>query len=137
MTWRLVQAQRLPLGKLHQHPCRPGPRFVLLSSASGPSPAVLAIRQCCRFLSAWTKLHVSTFLHPFAPPALPGFIATMSALTPAWRRDPKARSAPRGGRYLMILSPLAPRRSPRFTCSIPPEPSVSNHPAAPHNRFCT
>ena len=24
----------------------------------------------------------STFLHPFAPPALPGFIATMSALTP-------------------------------------------------------
>src|SRR5215831_13753558 len=32
---------------------------------------------------------------------------------------------------------LAPRRSPRFTCSIPPEPSVSNHPAAPHDRFDT
>ena len=27
----------------------------------------------------------STFLHPFAPPALPGFNATMSALTPAWQ----------------------------------------------------
>jgi hypothetical protein len=36
-----------------------------------------------------------------------------------------------------ILSPRAPRRSPRFTCSIPPEPSVSNHPAAPHDRFDT
>ena len=24
----------------------------------------------------------STFLHPFAPPALPGFLATMGALTP-------------------------------------------------------
>jgi hypothetical protein len=28
---------------------------------------------------------ISTFLHPFAPPALPGFFATMSALTPARR----------------------------------------------------
>src|SRR5262249_48336467 len=32
---------------------------------------------------------------------------------------------------------LAPRRSPRFTCSVPPEPSVSNHPAASHDRFST
>jgi len=28
---------------------------------------------------------ISTFLHPLAPPALPGFIATMGALTPAGR----------------------------------------------------
>ena len=27
----------------------------------------------------------TTFLHPFAPPALPDFIATMGALTPAWQ----------------------------------------------------
>jgi hypothetical protein len=27
--------------------------------------------------------HASTFLHPFAPPELPGFHATMDALTPA------------------------------------------------------
>jgi hypothetical protein len=107
------------------------------SSALGPSPAVLAQRHYRRFLSAWIERHVSTFLHPFAPPALPGFIATMSALTPAWRRDSEARSAPRGGRYLKVLSPLAPRRSPRFTCSVPPEPSVSNHPTAPHDRFIT
>ena len=37
---------------------------------------------------------VSTFLHPFAPPALPGFLATMGALTPARRRDASARGAP-------------------------------------------
>ena len=28
------------------------------------------------------KLNASTFLRPFAPPALPGFITTMNALTP-------------------------------------------------------
>ena len=78
-----------PAWLVRQHPCPPVPRFVLLSSASGPSPAVLAIRQYCRFLSAWAELHVSTFLHPFAPPALPGFIATMSALTPAWEARPR------------------------------------------------
>ena len=78
-----------PAWLAHQHPCRPVPRFALLSSASGPSPAVLAVRQCCRCLSAWTELHVSTFLHPFAPPPLPGFIATMGALTPAWEARPR------------------------------------------------
>ena len=31
------------------------------------------------------ELHVSTFLHPFAPPELPGFDATMGALTPTRR----------------------------------------------------
>ena len=29
------------------------------------------------------KLYTATFLHPFAPPELPGFFATMDALTPA------------------------------------------------------
>jgi hypothetical protein len=76
-----------------------GRRFVLLSSALGHSPAVLALGQYRRFLSARSKLHVSTFLHPFAPPELPGFIATTGAVTPARRRGSKARSAPRGGRY--------------------------------------
>src|SRR5262250_3115276 len=132
-----------PLFEGRQHPCRPNRRF-------GPRPVagksrrpwvlsgtVSRLRHSRRCRSAWIGLHVSTFLHPFAPPALPGFIATMGALTPARRRDPAARSAPCGGRFLGILSPLAPRRSPRFTCSIPPEPSVSNHPAAPHGRFDT
>lgn len=41
--------------------------------------------QSRRFVFRRLDLHVSTFLHPFAPPALPGFDATMSALTPARR----------------------------------------------------
>ena len=133
----LLQAQRLPFG------CSVSIRVVRSGGSSrshqrrDPLRRFQPIRQYRRFLSAWTELHVSTFLHPFAPPALPGFIATMGALTPARRRDPVARSAPCGGRYLGVLSPLAPRRSPRFTCSVPPEPSVSNHPAAPHDRFVT
>ena len=118
--------------KLRGAPDRPLRRMVALAGSAITSPC----GHYRRFLPLM-RHHVSTFLHPLAPPALPGFIATMSAVTPAWRRDSEARSAPRGGRYLKILPPLAPRRSPRFTCSIPPEPSVSNHPAAPHNRFVT
>jgi hypothetical protein len=101
------------------------------------SGAVSHLRHSRRCLSIAFGHHVSTFLHPFAPPALPGFIATTSAVTPARRRDSEARSAPRGGRYLEPFLLLAPRRSPRFTCSVPPEPSVSNHPAAPRDRFST
>src|SRR5260370_38806433 len=44
------------------------------------------------------RLHLPAPLR--APPALPSFIATMSALTPARRRDSETRSAPCGGRYL-------------------------------------
>jgi len=42
-------------------------------------------RHCrrCGFLRL--RHHVSTFLHPFTPPALPGFHATMGALTPVQR----------------------------------------------------
>ena len=70
------------------------------------SPALISrLRHSRRCLSTIFGCHVSTFLHPFAPPALPGFLATMGALTPAWRRDPAACSAPCGGRYLGILSP--------------------------------
>ena len=59
--------------------------------------------------------HDSTFLHPFAPPALPGFVATMGALTPG-------RSALRRlwGRPGLSVS--------RVWSS---EPSVSNHLTAP------
>jgi hypothetical protein len=78
-----------------------GPAVRSALIASGHSPTFPSpFGQCCRCCSVWIGLHVSTFLHPFAPPALPGFIATMSALTPAWRRDAETRSAPRGGRYL-------------------------------------
>ena len=66
---------------------------------------------CRRFVCffPWFGHCTSIFLRPFAPPALPGFIATMDALTP--RR-----------RALRILigdnehRPV-PSRSPFFTCS--------------------
>ena len=38
--------------------------------------------QCVRWFVRRLEFHDPTFLHPFAPPALPGFNATMSALTP-------------------------------------------------------
>jgi len=41
-------------------------------------------RHCHRFVISlsWFGPHASIFLHPFAPPALLGFVATMGALTP-------------------------------------------------------
>ena len=46
-------------------------------------PVVLSrCRQSC-YGNSLVACHIaSTFLHPFAPPALPGFLATMGALTP-------------------------------------------------------
>src|SRR5215468_4647352 len=66
-------------------------------------PAVLARKA---MLSVSFRIDQTSPLHLLAPlrsPALPGFIATMIALTPARWRDSSARSAPRGGRYLGIL----------------------------------
>src|SRR5215467_10193610 len=103
-----------PLFEGSQHPWRPnswfGPRPVTSHVHAPPSSGPLrrwlaALGTLCRCLSTIFGCHVSTFLHPVAPPALPGFITTMGALTPAWRRDPAACSAPCGGRYLGILSP--------------------------------
>jgi hypothetical protein len=58
-------------------------------------------------LSIRSRHRVSTFLPPFAPPALPGFSATMGALTPA-----------RGRGFLVLAqAPCSlPRRSPHVTC---------------------
>ena len=70
---------------------------------------------------------VSIFLHPFAPPALPGFIATMSAVTPAGGRGPRFRE----GRLLRLLCPLASHAGLLASRNPPSEPSVSNHRPAP------
>ncbi len=137
-----MQAQRLPHGKLHQHPCRPGPGLVPFAAASGPSGGFSPERQCRRFLSAGIDHHVSTFLHPFAPPALPGFIATMSALTPARWRDFEARSAPRRravprgpfstcAAQVSSLHASHPFRSlPSPTTSLPPMTALTPNPSA-------
>jgi hypothetical protein len=62
----------------------------------------------------------STFLHPFAPPALPGFHATMSALTPG-RPALRIPHEHRLG--------CCPGLS--VSCVWPSDHSASNHPAGP------
>ena len=108
----------------------------------GPSGGFSPERQCRRFLSAGIDHHVSTFLHPFAPPALPGFIATMSALTPARWRDFEARSAPRRravprgpfstcAAQVSSLHASHPFRSlPSPTTSLPPMTALTPNPSA-------
>jgi hypothetical protein len=60
----------------------------------------------------------STFLHPFAPPALPGFHATMGALTPA----PTCL----GGRW--PIGPSGPEQVSLCYVVVSSNRSVSNHP---------
>jgi hypothetical protein len=61
-----------------------------------------------RCFSVQARHRVSTFLHHFAPPALPGFSATMGALTPA-----RGRAC---GLFNLAPSPCnQPRRSLHFT----------------------
>ena len=72
-----------------QHALRPDPGF-------GPRPALpqgvrtglLSRRHCHRLLFPGSSLHASTFLPPFAPRALPRFIAPMRALTSAVPASP-------------------------------------------------
>jgi len=93
-----------PLFEGRQHPRRPNRRF-------DPRPASLdlsvACSPCyghCRQADSVRSGHrVSIFLHPVAPPALPGFIATMDALTPARGRGLKASSAPLLGAQVSLL----------------------------------
>ena len=62
-----------------------------------------------RWSSCRSRHHVSTFLHPFAPPALPGLSATISALTPA-------RGCACGLLNLAHIPCSLPRRSRHVTC---------------------
>ena len=68
----------------------------------------------------------STFLRPFAPPALPGFIATMDALTPGQRFFVPVGSS---GSPARQLRPVRPGLS--ALCAWPSDPSVSKHLTAP------
>ena len=56
------------------------PRHVCVALSGALSP--YGYGQSHRGFFRRLELHVSTFLHPFAPPELPGFCATMGALTP-------------------------------------------------------
>ena len=71
----------------------------------------------------WFGRHASISLHPFAPPALPGFAATMGALTPG-------RSALR---ILIRDNELRPGTRPGLlaSCIKPSHRSASNHLLSP------
>ena len=76
-----------------------------------------------RLLVRRLERHVSTFLHPFAPPALPGFDATMGALTPG---RSALRILIRDNEHRLGYRPGLPA-----SCAWSSEPSVSNHLIAP------
>jgi len=72
----------VPRHEGHQQPLRPQHRFALsrvwargFSSVDSPEGTTTGLVRCLGHC-------VSTFLHPLAPPELPGFLATMGAVTP-------------------------------------------------------
>jgi hypothetical protein len=109
-----------------QQPCRSLRRFeprhvcVALSGTLSPYKYGQSDRGFVRRL----ELHVSTFLHPFAPPALPGFNATMGALTPARRVL----------RIMSIMNARLVRAGLSASCAWPSVHSASKHPTVPHDR---
>ena len=113
-----------------QHPRCLHPRFdlrpflVRRHRLTGLSVTYSPLGHCHRAESAGGGHRVSIFLHPFAPPALPGFIATMSAVTPAWGAWPCG-----------FLCPLAAHAGLLASRIPPSEPSVSNHRPAPMVAF--
>ena len=115
-----------PLFEGRQHPRCPNPRFdprpflVRQRRLMGLSGSGSPRGHCSRACSVGFGHRVSIFLHPLAPPALPGFIATMGAVTPARPTGLlTSRACPGEGRGL----PASRNR--------PSEPSVSNHRPAP------
>jgi site-specific DNA recombinase len=78
-----------PLFEGRQHPLRPNPRFdprpflVRQRRLMGLSGSGSPRGHCSRAWSGVFDHRVSIFLDPLAPPALPGFIATMGPVTPA------------------------------------------------------
>ena len=74
-----------PLFEGCQHPLCPNRRFDLEPQVQGLSGTYSPCGHCHRSFFHRFGHRVSTFLHPFAPPALSGFFATMGALTPGRR----------------------------------------------------
>src|SRR5262249_32033751 len=71
-----------PLFEGRQHPLCPDRWFDPGPAAPDLSGTCSLGGHCHRLFFRRFVHRVSTFLHPFAPPALPGFFATMGALTP-------------------------------------------------------
>ena len=117
-----------PLVEGRQHPLRPHPRFTFRRRSGGvlrrwgarvaAGSAVTSPLGHYRRSLPLARHRVSIFLHPFAPPALPGFFATMGSDSCTMSRRLAASARLRRAR-------LRASRSP------PSEPSASNHRPAP------
>jgi hypothetical protein len=75
-------ASFVPRVEGRQQPFRPLQRFDLRPRVADLSGGFSPRGHFHRSVVRRHERHVSTSLHPFAPPALPGFFATMGALTP-------------------------------------------------------
>ena len=79
------------------HRFRPRPAGADLSVGSSSGATMSRPGHCAQLCFRLSDHPTSTFLRPFAPPALPGFPATMDALTPEWpalRRASTGAAAP-------------------------------------------
>ena len=122
----------VPRGEGRQQACRSLQRFEPRHVCVGRSGAVSPCGHYYRWVFRRLERHVSTFLHPFAPPALPGFLATMGALTPGrpalrvllrdnelrlWRRPGLPAFCHRTVRSFRLQPPtVAPTRFWGFPC---------------------
>jgi hypothetical protein len=114
-----------PRDEGRQQPCRSlrrfEPRHVCVSRSGAVSPYARYgqyVGESCRRL----ELHVSTSLHPFAPPELPGFDTTMGALTPARRLFVSLSGT---------MNSAWARAGLSASCAWPSDHSASNHPIGP------
>ena len=109
----------------HRQPCRPlrrcEPRLVC-EARSGAVCPYAGYGQSSRCGFRRLGLHASTSLHPFAPPALPGFDATMGALTPARRLFVSLSGT---------MNSAWTRAGLSASCAWPSDRSASNHPVGP------
>src|SRR5215472_12409225 len=109
MIWdRLRPAVRLVLARTVSLRFDPRPFLVRRHRLTGLSGARSPLGHCLRAQSAGGGHYVSIFLHPLAPPALPGFIATMSAVTPAWGAWPCSFLCPLAAHAGLLASRIPP-----------------------------
>ena len=120
-----AEPRSVPRGEGRQQPCRSlrrfEPRHVCVGRSGVVSPYA-RYGQSDRGFFRRLELHVSTFLHPFAPPALPGFDATMGALTPARRLFVSLSGT---------MNSAWTRAGLSASCAWPSNHSASNHPVGP------
>jgi hypothetical protein len=115
----------VPRGEGRQQSCRSlrrfEPRHVCVGLSGALSPYA-RYRQSRRGCFRRLELHASTSLHPFAPPALPGFRATMGALTPVRRFFVS---------FSGTMNSAWTRAGLSASCVWPSDHSASNHPVGP------